>query len=446
MVRLRWLVGLGILMTILLADRITEATYDKPPLYVIVAGIFIYNLLFDFWMPRLGPTPSRTRLLVFANLQLGLDIAALFFLVAFTGGVQNLFVFYAIFHLTIGSILLPRRNLIAVTAIICLGALGLFWLDHLGVIPAHDRLDNFLPPSVHENRTYVFGLSYIFVTLAVVTAYMSYTISRNLRDSQRRLIMLTREIGQQREVCAEQNRGLVDLEAKKSEFLRAAGARLFAPLREVHAVVSAVVEEGALPHRRAEFEKAQRQTEVLLELVDDMLETDRLRRLEIDLPREEVDLAAMARKVAEVMEGLAQKMGVELKAVIAADLPVIQGDPLGWPKVFHNLLENAIRYSNPGSKVEFRLERDWQGEWIKGEVRDQGMGIRKEDLAKIFEEFHRSDQAERIAAGTGMGLPIVKKVVELHGGKIEVESKPQRGSVFRFIVPVKAPSRENGTA
>ena len=99
-----------------------------------------------------------------------------------------------------------------------------------------------------------------------------------------------------------------------------------------------------------------------------------------------------------------------------------------------NLINNAIKYSEPGSKIEIRAEEN--NDTVIIEVKDQGCGIPEDDLDRIFERFYRVDKARsRDLGGTGLGLAIVKHIVHAHRGKIEVESEPGKGSLFRIILP-----------
>jgi len=438
MVRLRWLAGIGIFLTILLADRITDVSYYKPPLYVIAFLIFVYNLALDYGMNRPGADRGPEKLMLFANIQIGFDFAVLLMLVLFTGGVQNLFVFYFIFHIVIGSILLPRKNMMIVTAVVCVLCIALFWADYFDLLPARFRLTGFLPESVQHNETYVFGLSYIFVSMMAVTAYMATGIGKNLRDSQRRLTSLTREIEHRRASSEDQHREVQALGAAKTEFLERAALKLKQPLKEIEAIArmeSGAYSEDCEKARQEDYTKVVRNVEFLQELVEDMLEMARLSDLHTGKLRDKVDLASVARAAVKDVEGLAKARGITVNSEIAVEVPGIRGDEAAWKSVFENLLENAINYSDPGSTVDFRLDRDWQGEYIRAEVRDSGMGIERSDLPRIFDEFYRAPQAERFSNGTGMGLPITKRVVEVHGGEIEVDSSAGKGSVFKLRIP-----------
>ena len=111
-------------------------------------------------------------------------------------------------------------------------------------------------------------------------------------------------------------------------------------------------------------------------------------------------------------------------------IPPVDADPLMIDRVFDNLIDNAVKYTNPGGYVTLRAVREDNA--IIVEVTDTGIGIAEENLPCLFEMFCRIN---RDVEGTGLGLAIVKRMVEAHGGKISVETKPGRGSMFRFTLP-----------
>jgi len=430
MVRVRWLAGIGILLTVLLADRITGVRYCKPPLYLIVLFIFCYNLLLEYRFARIGAVQDKRSLLFYANLQIALDFASLIGLVALAGGVQNLFVFYAVFHIVIGSILLPRRNMLIVTVLFCLSCAGLFWSDFFGLLPRRFGLEGFMPASVKDNPSYVFGLTYIFVTAIAVTAYMAMAVIKNLRDAEKRLLALTREIDQQRMSCEQKSDEIIRLENEKKKFFELASSQLKQPLADIREMISGL---SCRPGDEERLDRVLSDVRILEKLVDDMRETARLSDLGIEIMREEVDLAAAARSAVAAVTPLAERKGIRIVSEIAMNVPRLRGDREGWRRVFENLLENAVIYSE-GGRVEIRLERDWQGEWASARIKDSGRGIDPAERDKVFEDFYRGDEAKRSADGTGMGLSIARRVIEMHGGSIELKSGPE-GTCVSFRVP-----------
>jgi len=167
-------------------------------------------------------------------------------------------------------------------------------------------------------------------------------------------------------------------------------------------------------------------------LLEDLLT---LSRLESPLGAQEpepVDLDALARQAVEVITPAAVERDVAVEtSTIAETLP---GDADALERLLLNLLDNAVKYNHPGGTVRLDVRRD--AEQVIIEVRDTGIGIPTEHLPRIFERFYRVDRARsRSEGGTGLGLAIVKHVAQLHGGRVEVESEPGKGSTFRVLLP-----------
>jgi signal transduction histidine kinase len=145
--------------------------------------------------------------------------------------------------------------------------------------------------------------------------------------------------------------------------------------------------------------------------------------------------------VMSATESLAKTKKIALLSAIPAGLPRGAGDARRLTQVLLNLVGNAIKFTDEG-KVEIRARQ--QGDRFKISVIDTGPGIAAADQAKIFEEFQQVDNSStRKKGGTGLGLSISRKIVELHGGRISVESEPGKGSNFKITIPIKAaPSKE----
>jgi two-component system, OmpR family, phosphate regulon sensor histidine kinase PhoR len=141
-------------------------------------------------------------------------------------------------------------------------------------------------------------------------------------------------------------------------------------------------------------------------------------------------------------EKLARK---NLKVIVdlAPDMPPIRADETRLQEVLYNLLENAVKYSRENGEIRLQAERS--GSEIVISVGDDGIGISKDDLPRIFERFYRADKARsRELGGTGLGLAIVKHIAQLHGGRVEAESEPGRGTTVRIFLPMNIP-RGRGT-
>lgn len=137
-----------------------------------------------------------------------------------------------------------------------------------------------------------------------------------------------------------------------------------------------------------------------------------------------------------LLQPLAEAKGIVLEAVYPPEVLVLQADPLLFRRVLENLLENAIKYSPPRTRVA--LEVQDRGQEVLFAVKDQGPGITPQDLPHLFEIYYRGTDAEK-ERGFGLGLATVKRIIEAHGGRIWVESSPGQGATFLFTLPREAP-------
>jgi len=170
-------------------------------------------------------------------------------------------------------------------------------------------------------------------------------------------------------------------------------------------------------------------------LVDDLLTLAQLESANPNLQLSDVRLSELfaaivhdwAKKFAE------KKLSVDI--AIAANLPIIRADETRLREVLYNLLDNSLKYTQPGGKICLQAQRS--GEEIALSVSDTGLGISETDLPRVFERFYRADKARRRElGGTGLGLSIVKHIAQMHGGRVEAESKLGRGTTIRVLLPL----------
>jgi signal transduction histidine kinase len=151
-------------------------------------------------------------------------------------------------------------------------------------------------------------------------------------------------------------------------------------------------------------------------------------------------LEELLRSIVDFLDAKAQAKHQVLTLVLPeAPLPELQADPLALESIFGNLIANAITYTPDGGSI--RVEVDLAGVNVRVRVIDNGIGIAEKHLVRIFERFYRvKDEATRYITGTGLGLPIVKGLLEAMGGIIEVQSTPGEGSIFTVLLPA-APAK-----
>jgi len=177
------------------------------------------------------------------------------------------------------------------------------------------------------------------------------------------------------------------------------------------------------------------ETVLLNRLITDLRELSLAEAGQLKLYLEETDLAGLINAEVAVFQARCQEKGVILHADLAKDLPQVNIDSDRIRQVLHNLLENALHYSTPGGSIKVRAVTQ-KGNGVLVSVSDTGSGIDPDDMDKVFDHFYKADKArQRNYGGAGIGLALVRKYVELHGGSVWAESEPGRGSTFSFTLP-----------
>jgi len=170
----------------------------------------------------------------------------------------------------------------------------------------------------------------------------------------------------------------------------------------------------------------------LARLIDDLLSVSRMESGRLVLDPRPLDLASVVERILSPFRAMAAKHTLRTK--LPGSLPVVWGDPDKVEQILTNLVGNAIKYSPGGGEVLVTVDQD--GDTVQVSVRDQGIGMSPRDMGQLFEKFYRVDREEvRRTGGTGLGLYITKRLVEMHGGRLWAESWPGVGSVFRFTLP-----------
>ncbi|TAN50172.1 MAG: HAMP domain-containing histidine kinase, partial [Betaproteobacteria bacterium] len=166
----------------------------------------------------------------------------------------------------------------------------------------------------------------------------------------------------------------------------------------------------------------------------DILDLSKIEAGRMELEIAEFDLPAMLEAALVLIKERAARHGIALRLEAAPQLGALRGDERKLKQVVVNLLSNAVKFTPAGGSVTVRAQR--AGEWIEVAVTDTGVGIAPEDQAAVFEEFKQVGRdSARKAEGTGLGLALAKKFVQLHGGSIHLESAPGRGSTFTLSLP-----------
>jgi two-component system, OmpR family, phosphate regulon sensor histidine kinase PhoR len=243
------------------------------------------------------------------------------------------------------------------------------------------------------------------------------------------------------------------LERMQQDFIANISHELRTPLTSVRLMAETLEDTIETNHDKAQefVEKIENEIAYLSSLVAELLELSRIESGQMPMTIEPVEAEKLVREVMARMLPLAQRHRVSLRTEIQQGSTQVAADSKLITRVLFNLVHNAIKFTPSGGTIVMgTLPAPQAGQYLQSFfVRDTGVGIREEELARVFERFYKADRARAKAnyvgpggGGTGLGLAIARQVVEAHGGRISVESIVDKGSTFTFTLPVVQKQQE----
>jgi signal transduction histidine kinase/ActR/RegA family two-component response regulator len=239
--------------------------------------------------------------------------------------------------------------------------------------------------------------------------------------------------------------GLEEADRRKDEFLAVLSHELRNPLAPIRNGLYVLGKAGPESDQGARaLEVIERQVGHMTRLVDDLLDVTRVSRGKIQLQVDEVDLGEIVRRAVEDHRSAFVENGVGLEAAIPEAPLVVDGDAIRLSQVMGNLLQNAAKFTGRGGRTEVRVATEGGGDAVGVAVADTGVGVSRDMLARLFEPFAQADSTlDRTRGGLGLGLALVKSIVELHGGRVTARSDgPGTGAEFGFSLPLRAEPRD----
>jgi signal transduction histidine kinase len=339
-------------------------------------------------------------------------MVALIVLIHFSGGIENPFIFFFIFHIILASIELKSKSVYLLSTVATILVVLLVTLEYTEAIP-HVNLEGFVLPIRYQDTSRVLAVVVTLTSLLFGTSFIITSVVGELNKRQRHL------------------------EEQRSRFLRFIGIAahdLKAPLGAIQGflwvILGGFAGEVSEKHRNL-LERSSRRINELLNLISDLLDIPRIENGQIVYEIKAVSLNQIINNCIETQAVLAKEKDVELKILIDDGLPDIYGSTTRLQQALTNLINNAIKYTPENGIITLRVEE--KGKYLQVEIVDTGIGIPPDDLPHIFDDFYRAKNAD--SKGTGLGLSITKRIIEAHGGQRRVESpcsETNTGSKFSF--------------
>jgi signal transduction histidine kinase len=440
--KMRWLAILGVVAVTLIARYAFDIRFPTVPVYIVCVFMALYNLV--LMQQVRGLKKLRADLVIphvrqYIYIQIVLDMFALTTMLHFTGGIENPFVFFFVFHIVLASIGLGYQVVYLLSTIAIIMVSMLFGLEYARVIP-HINLEGFAPPTRYRQTSLVLVVLLALAILLYSTTYVTTAIAGELRKRQRQVVALGESLLQEKSGELERaSAAIAKLEEEKSQFLHfisIAAHDLKAPLTAIQGFLWVILGgfAGEISDKQKNMlERSSIRITELLTLISDLLDIPRIETGQIVQEIEEVSLGEIIEGSVEGQRNLAEAKGIRIRVEIPDGLPRIKGSASRLQQVLTNLINNAINYTNEGTVTIRAEERDKD---LLVEVMDTGIGIPPADMSHLFEDFFRASNVE--TRGTGLGLSISRRIVEAHGGRIWAESpypEANTGSKFSFILP-----------
>ena len=424
-ITLRWIIVVGICITSLLANLVLRIDLPLTAILIIALSILLFNIGCVSFKKYVK---SYDR---FANIQISVDLVALVFLAHYTGGIESPIIFYYIFHVIIAAILLSRRACYLQTtfALILISVLSL--LEYFNVLN-HIQIKVLFPNTNYDNGMYLLSMLFFFITSLYVSASLATTVSNHLRKREKEVVILKNSI-------SDAYKRLEAIDKEKSEFTFKVTHELRSPLSAIQSLLKSIEDgyAGEISQKARDLiVRSEKRTSFLITLVNDLLA---LVAGKIGKPREGerklIDINEAVNNTVRLMQEKAKAN--ELKLIINAtpDPAYLSIVPDDLDIILTNLIDNAVKYTKQGGTI--KINNIITNKDIKVEISDTGIGIHKEDLNKIFDEFYRSGSAKALEPhGTGLGLSIVKNLINQYGVNIDVQSELGKGTTFTVSFPV----------
>ncbi len=418
LIQLRWLAATAVVLGTFVCVHVLHLSVREVPLYTIAALLFLYNAL----VLRLL-RGHRTKSVI--DLQISIDLIILTVLLHFSGGPENPLVLFFVFHVIIASILLSvwESFLQATLAIALVGILLL--LESTGLV-SHACLKGLVRHCWYEEKAYLAAMFATFAVTVYLVVYLASYIALRLRRAE--------------EAQREANRLLREKDRIKNEYVAHLTHDIKGHLAAIQSCLG-VAATDSLTGQAAEFvDRAYQRTRKLTAFVRMLL---RLTRLKLDgsVEMEPFCVCDAVREVVEAVQLGAQEKSLRLECVVIPAAAIVSGNAMSFKEAITNLLLNAIQYTPSHGRISVKTEI--QDNSVVLEISDTGIGVPPEEQGRIFEEFYRASNARQMEPdGDGLGLSLVKRVVEMHGGTIRFASYLGSGTTFHIVLPLDLdPSR-----
>ncbi|MBK9096872.1 MAG: HAMP domain-containing histidine kinase [bacterium] len=430
-IKLRY--GIVFLLTVFLflTTFIFKINYSETQLIagvIIIASILFYNFILHRARKYVRFDVTQFNPLYVSLFQMALDLIALLMLVYFTGGIESPLYMQFVFLVIIGSLILPGTLVYVMAAVFILAFTALTALEHYQAI-AHHSIDGLLNFPLYNNPYYVGAFLFTFAFMTFTSVYLANGMARQLYKREKDLVDSMKKINA--------------AEKEKQKYIMGIVHEIKTPIVAVASYIDIILQKFLGPIDETIEEKlvrAKNRTDEGIQMINDVLNVSKL-TLYDEYDEEDLDIHEIISGVMKRRKASADAHLIKLHLFDKREQKEnIKGDKFLLDIAISNLIGNSIKYGVDGGNVEVTITSEKKSLVI--EVCDDGVGIPAEELPKIFKEFYRANNVKKIVSeGSGLGLSVVKRIVERHGGTIKAVSpsrmatRDHSGSCFTIELP-----------
>ncbi len=431
-ISIRYVVAGAVAVFALVMQYVFKIGFEQEQIWamaIISVFLFFVNILYGYIDAKgfVKNEVSKFNPLHFAFNQIVLDLLAIALLSYYSGGIESPFYFFFVFHMIIGSMILPGTVVYTLSGVSVLYIGVVSVLELYGIIE-HHSFGSLLNAPLYNNIQYII----VFVTAYGIMIFVSVFLANNITSAHYRR-------SQELKMTLDK---LSQAEKMKMKYTMGVVHEIKTPIVAVQSNIDIILQgyAGEIPKSAKDrISRARARSEEAIHIINDVLNISKLKLLE-NVNKDDVDLAEMITGMYKKRGVQAKTSGVELKLTDKRNEPKpVKVDRGLFELALSNIIGNAIKYNTHNGIVESIIEERDGDTFIT--IADNGIGIPDEDKNKMFKEFYRSTNAKQKGVeGTGLGLSVVKEIIEHHGGDIwfkspsRLQSEGRRGTEFTILI------------
>lgn len=423
-IRIRWMAIIFLVGATSVFKFLFSVSIQDIPIYFLATGLLTLNFLHYFFLKKIVNTGGGKIIKWIKreiHFQIITDLIILTMVLHFSGGIENPVIIFYFFHMIIASSIFSTRESYLHMAFALILVALLSFLECYHILP-HYHLEGFVNHDLYQDRFFISGAGAVYIAASVFLVSLTHMIiSRSIKIE---------------ETYVKTNMLLEKKDKLQNEYVLRVTHDIKGHLAAIISCLSVVKNgvSGSLNDTQSEFiSRAYDRTQLLVNFIRDLLNLTK-KRLKEDREFEEFSIREMINKVVTSIQILAKDKSIVFNLFIDKSVQSITGNPFTIEELFSNLLLNAIKYTPDGGHIEL-IVRD-RHDHIVAEISDSGIGIPKEEITQVFNEFYRATNVRKdYKTGTGLGLSIAKQIVENHKGRIWVQSELGLWTKFIFTLP-----------